>query len=278
MEYGAHLAKLVDEAFNKKTVKDNLRTHLGASVLGEKCLRKIWFTFHWCEWEDFDGRMLRLFNRGHTAEHGFAALLRNVGATVWTVDADGKQFKVSAFGGHVGGSMDGVAQHLPGLPNGLPAGTPVLLEMKTHNDKSFKELLRKGLQASKVKHYRQAQLYMHLAGLKWCLYCAVNKNDDALWFDFFAYDESVGRYLLNRAETVIFGEGLPPRISETPSWFECTFCPMKGVCFGYSRPQVNCRTCRHAKPQPDGTWTCGLGQPEIETSPRVGCSLYQCLL
>lgn len=273
MSYGAELVKQVDAAFAGRKGKRELRTHLGASVLGKKCMREVWFIFHWADWEDHEGRMLRLFNRGHNAENGFKALLENVGATVWTEDAHGEQFKVSAHGGHVGGSMDGVAIRLPDFPAGYL--TPVLLEMKTHNDKFFKDLLRKGLQASKPVHYKQAQLYMHLGGLKWCLYMAVNKNTDELWFDVFEYDPTVGTYLVNRAETIIFGEGMPPRISETPSWYECQFCAMKGVCFGYKPPEMNCRTCKHSKPNRDGSWSCGLNQPEIYTQPKDGCTLYE---
>lgn len=274
MEYGEALAQKIDTLFAANNKNDAFREHLGASVLGKKCLREVWFIFRWMDYENFEGRMLRLFNRGHNSESGFAELIKSTGAKVWTIDAKGKQFTVAAFNGHVGGSMDGVAQGLPDLN----PDEPVLLEMKTHNGKSFSELKRKGLRVSKPTHYRQAQLYMHLSGLRRCLYCAVNKNDDTLFFYLFDYDPSTGIHLLNRAETVIFGQGLPPRISEDPSWFECRFCAMRGVCFGYSRPQVNCRTCKFSKPERDGSWSCALQHPEIVTQPKLGCLEYRPLI
>lgn len=270
--YGEILVRMLDGQVEADNNEDGLRTHLGASVLGEKCLRAVWFGFRWADTEEFEGRMLRLFARGQKAESSFADLLRSVGATVWTEDDHGKQFRVSAFGGHLGGSKDGVAINLPHLPDGIPAGTACLVEMKTHNDKSFKDLKAKGVTESKPKHYKQAQLYMHFSGLKWCLYMAVNKNTDELYCEFFPYVEHIGTFLVNRGETVIFGEGIPPRIADSPSWYECKFCAFHGICHGTKMPKVNCRTCVHSSPERDGTWRCRRGKSEIKHSPKVGCS------
>lgn len=271
MDYGTQLTYLADAAYQLHAQDEGMRRHLGASVIGQKCLRAIWFGFRWADGEQFDGRMLRLFNRGQKEEPAFAELLRLTGATVWTHDANGDQFRVSALGGHFGGSMDGVARGLPYLP----ADLPVLLEMKTHNDKSFKGLLKDGLRGAKPQHFNQAQVYMKLANLTHCLYCAVNKNDDSLFFHLFEVDTSVGHHLLARAESVIYGSGLPPRISETPSWFECRFCSMSGVCFKQKLPRLNCRTCRFSKPERDGTWSCEGNQPEVKDSPKSGCVHHQ---
>ena len=272
LSYGKKLALLADAAWAADHEEDGMRTHLGASVLGQECMRAVWFSFHWADKEMFEGRMLRLFNRGHNQEEIFATLLRGVGATVWTADALGRQFRVAAFGGHVGGSMDGVAINLPEMAPGIP----VLLEFKTHNDKSFKALVKSGVREAKPTHFKQAQLYMHLGnGIGQCLYVAVNKNDDELYFELFPYDKQVGVQLLNRAETIIFGEGLPPRISESPSWFSCKFCAMQQVCFKFKLPQQNCRTCIYSQAQPDGSWRCELERPEICSQPKVGCERYE---
>lgn len=271
MDYGQRLAQLIDAATASELAEDGLRYHLGGSVIGSKCMREVWLSYRWAAREEFEGRMLRLFNRGHREEEVFATLFRRVGATVWTADANGQQYRVKCLDGHGGGSLDGVAINLPDLPAHVPNGAAVLCEMKTHNDKQFKNLVKKGVRTSHPKHYKQAQFYMHNAGLKFCLYCAVNKNDDSLHFEFFDYDPATGNYLTNRGETIIFGSGIPPRISENPSWFECTFCAMRGVCFKYTDAFLNCRTCRHSAPQRDGTWSCALGHHEITTNPKQGC-------
>lgn len=276
MTYGKQLTYLIDATWATNHGEDGKRAHLGASGLGQECMRAVWFQFHWADKEMFEGRMLRLFQRGHKQEEIFAELLRGVGATVWTEDPrTGTQFRISEFGGHFGGSADGVAINLPDLPAPYLPGMPVLLEFKTHNDKSFKSLEKNGVQGSKPVHFKQAQLYMHKLELGLCLYMAVNKNDDALYLELFPYDAQVATQLLNRANTIIFGEGLPPRISESPSWFACKFCTFADVCFRRKEPDRNCRTCLYSKAEPDGSWRCELARPEIKDAPKVGCDKYE---
>jgi hypothetical protein len=270
-DYGQRLVWLIDAKFAADEDEDGMRTHLGGSILGEKCMRAVWFSFRWAARETLEGRMLRLFARGHREEATVIDLLRRIGATVWAHGEDGAQFRISDFGGHLGGELDSVACGLPELPSKLA----VLLEIKTHNDKRFKQLQKEGLIKGYPKHYKQAQVYMHKANIKHCLYCAVNKNDDELWFYFFDYDPNIGNQLMMRAETIIFGSGLPPRISETPSWFECTFCIHKQVCFKFEAPKVNCRTCRFSKPERNGTWSCANNRIEVDVQPKIGCPLYQ---
>ena len=269
MTYGQELVHLVDATYASRH-KEGLRTHLGASVIGESCLRAVWYGWRWVAREEFEGRMLRLFAHGDSEEGRFSDLLRAVGATVWTADKNGKQFRVSAFGGHFGGSLDGVAVGLPNL-----GSTPILLEFKTHNDKSFKKLLASGVQVSKLRHYRQAQVYMGLMGLSQCLYCAVNKNDEELYFELFKWDPQVTQFMMARAQTVIFADTPPPKISNSPAWFECRFCAMRGVCHAGGAPKQSCRTCQHARPSVDGQWLCRANRTEIQLQPELGCSQYQ---
>jgi ribosomal protein S27E len=263
---GQKLVYLADAATAANDDEDGFRTHLGASVVGEKCERRVWFGFRWADKEEFPGRMLRLFERGHSAEETVALVLRQMGATVVTTDPDGKQLRISDYGGHYGGATDGFAMNVPHIPQSN--GKWIGLEMKTHNLKSFNLLTSKGVRESKPKHYRQAQVYMHYFKLECCLYCAVNKNDDELYFELIDYDPNLASMMNHRAHRAIFVQQLPQRIAETPSFFECRFCPMNGICFGRTMPRVNCRTCVNSQANPDGTWSCKIGREEIHSSPK----------
>jgi hypothetical protein len=96
------------------SAEDGLRPHLGASLIGDDCERKLYYTFRWATVERHDGRLLRLFQTGHLAEHRFVADLRSIGCEVQEINPEtGKQWQVSAVGGHFGGSMDGVVLGLP---------------------------------------------------------------------------------------------------------------------------------------------------------------------
>lgn len=79
------IEKQIDDGIEKlsiKTLKDGPRTHLGISEIGEPCMRKLYYKFHWCFIQEFDGRMLRLFKRGHREEERFINYLEGLGCEV----------------------------------------------------------------------------------------------------------------------------------------------------------------------------------------------------
>lgn len=79
---GAYLVKQIDKDVQVAESRKKGRTHLGASVLGRKCLRQIWYGWRWAHVVQHQGRLLRLFGRGHREEPQFVALLRQRGFVV----------------------------------------------------------------------------------------------------------------------------------------------------------------------------------------------------
>lgn len=72
----------VVKAINSKLEKEQDRQgrhHLGGSLIGRKCKRELWYSFRWAQPPEFEGRMLRLFNRGHREEDRFVEWLRSIG-------------------------------------------------------------------------------------------------------------------------------------------------------------------------------------------------------
>jgi len=246
------------------------RRHLGASLIGHDCPRFLWYVFRWADKEIFEGRMLRLFERGQLEEARFVKLLEGVGATVYDRDpATGKQWLISDVEGHFGGSTDGVGVGIPQLPPELPA----VLEMKTHGEKSFAILRAKGLQAAKPTHFVQLQTYMLKLDISTGLYMSVNKNTDELYFEFIALDPHCGQRAITRARGIIYSNEPPPRISNSPGWYQCRFCHFNEICHLRKRPAINCRTCCHATPLAtgDGAWGCAKNRSQIRDIPELGC-------
>ena len=58
-------------------------SRLGASSIGEECLRKIWMDWRGYGSVEFDGRMLRLFETGHLQEDRIVSDLKAAGYTVY---------------------------------------------------------------------------------------------------------------------------------------------------------------------------------------------------
>lgn len=230
------------------------RSHMGASLLGGKCGRAIWYGFRWAKAAKFDARILRLFNRGHLEEARFIACLLTIGCEVYQQDENGKQFRISWAGGHCGGSTDGV---VVGIPD-LPPGTPCLTEFKTHSDKSFQKLKKEGVRVSKPEHYVQMCLYMKKRSLPAALYGAVNKNDDEIYWELIPRDDVTADQYLERGEKLVFFRTPPEKISNSPGWFECRWCDFNKICHTGASVEHNCRTCKWSLPRDDGTalWVC----------------------
>ena len=157
------LVKAIDKAYQAKKELEPGRRHLGASVIGEKCPRKIWYAFRRAKVVRHGGRLLRLFNRGHREEDRFIEYLTDIGAQVrqyekrlihdapgdwlfeadWDQDAPGRdvtgipafeylakeqglprrQFGFVGYKGHFSGSSDGRA-----TPDRLQEFAPFQLE------------------------------------------------------------------------------------------------------------------------------------------------------
>lgn len=247
---------------------DPPRAYLGASQIGRECERELWYSFRWCSaGTKFDGRMLRLFNRGHREEAVFTAELRGIGCDVRDEDpSTGQQFRFKAVNGHAGCGLDGVALGIPDAPK-----TWHLLEYKTSNAKAFATLARDGVAKAKPEHAAQMQVCMKWASLDRALYLAVNKDNDEIHGERLHYDEAEAIRLEAKAERVIFAPEPLPRLSADPAFWKCKGCGFASQCHGQALPPPTCRTCVHATPERDGDgrWSCARHRRDLTTDEQA---------
>ena len=264
-----NVRKDLKERIEQKRIEKNyneFRSHLGASQIGDSCERKLFYGFRWAKRPDFPANVLRLFETGQLAEHRISKELRSIGATVMEVDPQtGKQWRYVELQGHFGGSMDGAIC----IDDQWYVG-----EYKTHNEKSFKELIKKGVKSSKFQHFAQMQIYMRLSGMTKALYFAVNKNNDEIYLEEVSYDEGFSETLINKARRVIFALQAPPKLSETPDYFECRWCDFTGICHGEEIPVVNCRTCNKFSINKSDSYCSLREEPLALEDERQGCSFH----
>lgn len=243
------------------------RPHLGASEIGKPCDRDLWYGFRWGVTKKFPGRVKRLLNRGKREEDLLLSELRAIDVEIYEVDPETKQqHRFDAIGGHFGGSCDAIGRGFPEAPKSW-----CVVEFKTHNAKSFAELVKQGVGRAKPEHYAQMQIYMGLAEIERAMYLAVNKDTDDIYSEWIHFDQKVFDALMQRAQKVIdAGEPLE-RVMDDPTWFQCKFCNHFGLCHENRVAQKNCRTCAYSTPV-EGGWHCGLydrGLPYEEQ--RLGC-------
>jgi hypothetical protein len=220
----------------------------------------------------FSGRVQRLFQRGHLEEHRIFQWLEGIGFRTKSVNLDGKQIRIVFGSGHGGGSTDGIGI----LPTRYGNFPPILLEMKTQKDKKFSLLQGSGVQKEKPMHYIQASVYGRQLGLRYCLYIAVNKEDDDLDVELIELDWDLADKEIGRAEQIINSPFPPRRISENPSQWKCKYCPAVGICHLNAPVWKNCRSCFNAEAMPDGKWACKQWNAIIPPEAIIqGCDAWQ---
>lgn len=247
------------------------RWHLGASEIGNPCSRRIWYSFRWALKQEHTGRQHRLFQRGHSEEPKIIHRLQRIGITLWDRDpATGKQWQMEHPNEpHYGGSLDGIA-YIPSLP---PHLATMIAEFKTHNDKSFAKLKDKGVRLSKPQHFAQMSSYGEVKQYPLGLYCAVNKNDDAIAIRVTPLQYSLGKITFNKAHDIIRKQQAPTRLSENSAHVECKWCPYRGPCHLKQPLLKNCRSCVNCYPNAtDKEWTCAkFGGPIPRNVVVTGC-------
>lgn len=234
------------------------RKHLGISIIGEPCSRRIWYTFRWVKLIEFEARMRRLFQRGHREEPHFEDFLIWAGIQTQTIDPrTNKQYLLSSVEGHYGGSTDGI-----GIITWADK-LPIILEFKTHNKRLFTLLKEKGVKVAQPKHFAQMCGYGYGFEVKYGLYCAVNKDDDDWHFEFLELDLNYGMQLEKKASDIITSKTPPARISDNPAFQACTFCDFKGICHNNEPVEINCRSCKMSEPIAAAKWKCNRFNAEI---------------
>jgi hypothetical protein len=248
---------------------------LGASFLGDDCVRRTWLSWRAYAAPKFDGRMLRLFETGHQQEARIVDDLRAAGLSVWDRDPDTEQqIEYVDDTGHFIVKLDGVVKGVPDTDN-----APHVLEIKTHNAKSFAQLSKAGVKAAKPGHYVQMQAGMALSGIQQALYVAVCKDDEHFYIERVEADPEVQKQAGHRIGSLVFATIKPAGISPTADAPGCRYCDMKEVCAGREEPVKTCRSCRHSDPSAvPNEWVCHLsGEMLTKAAQRRACEEYECL-
>lgn len=266
---------------------DGHRSHLGASLIGDACNRKLWYGFRWVYHKKHSGRQQRLFNRGHREEDRFIEWLKGCGFTVESHDltkpmnekGEYPQIRISGCKGHFGGSLDSIIT----FPESYGVPFKVLGEYKTNGTgPAFTKLINDGCALAKEMHYTQQCVYGYKLNLNYSLYLNICKNDDDLYTEVIKLDHNRGKQAEMKAERIIFSQAAPDKLSNNPTCFECKFCDFSDVCHNNKPAEKNCRSCKHAHPVDNAEWLCNLHNNPEHIIPKefikVGCDSWESIL
>ena len=226
---------LVDAGLQAREQQQARRQYLGASRLGVSCERQLQYEYAQAPVDpgrEFSGRILRIFERGHRMEDAMVGWLRAAGFILKTEGKDGQQFGFSVADGKLQGHCDGV---FVGGPEGF--AYPALWECKALGSKSWTDLAKKGLAASKPVYAAQVAIYQTYLGLfdNPAIFTAVNADSMEIYTELVPFDAALAQKMSDRAVRVIqateAGELLPRGFAQADH-FECRFCSYAERCWG----------------------------------------------
>jgi hypothetical protein len=220
---------LLDVKIIEERRKQWKRNYLGASIIGDECLRKIQLQYMQNN-PNFSAQILRTFDIGSHLEGLVAEWLRIAGFDLRTQNDNGEQFGFSTADGKIAGHCDGIIYGNP-----LDFCCPCLWECKTMNNKNWNDTKKRGVQISKPIYYVQVQLYMAYMNLDEnpCLFTILNKDSSELYHELIPFDAETAQRYSDRAMLIIQASKnneLLPRISNDPSFYRCKMCAHQKSC------------------------------------------------
>ena len=228
---------LIDAGMQRARAAQPRRTYLGASRLGAACERALQFEFADAPVDpgrETDGRMLRVFERGHVTEDCMARWLSAAGFDLRTRNDAGEQIGFAALDGRLQGHVDGVIVAGPDLGHG--SGYPALWENKCLGAKSWHELEKHRLAVAKPIYAAQVAIYQAYLELHEhpAIFTAVNADTMEIHAALVPFDAALAQRMSDRAVKVITateaGELLARAFSD-PAHVECRMCPWQDRCW-----------------------------------------------
>lgn len=228
------LSVLVDTGMQQVRARQEVRRYLGASRLGVPCERALQYEFAQAPVDygrEAEGRMLRIFERGHVIEDCMVEWLRDAGFDLRTRKADGTQFGFSSADGRLQGHVDGV---IIGGPEGF--AYPCLWENKCLGAKSWRDLDKNHLAISKPVYAAQVAVYQAYLELHEnpAIFTAVNADTMEIYTELVTFDAALAQRMSDRAAKVITATEaaeLLPRSFADQTHFECRMCAWQDRCW-----------------------------------------------
>jgi hypothetical protein len=213
------IIKLIDDAIIRRASLKTSRNYMGASGLGEKCDRKLWYSYKLPE-TITDPRINRIFDLGNNLEDVVVKYMRDAGLIIHTHDENGEQF--GFVDGIIAGHCDGVLE----TPDG-----PVMVEFKTFNTKRFENFKKVGIKESDPKYYTQIQVYIEKFELNKGVVIGIDKNDCELHIEWLDADPIEAHWAINRGKEIGNRETEPDRGYGHKSSFQCKLCNYRAKCW-----------------------------------------------
>jgi len=205
------------------------RPYLGASIVGNDCLRKVQFDW-WCK-PTLSSRVRDIFERGHYFEDVARQHLIAAGFKFAPPEA----LAFSAVNGCLRGNADGIVIAGPNPLGGAYFNYPFLWEHKATNAKNWRAIERDGLEKAFPQYAAQVALYQaYLDQTNPALFTVTNADACERLHFWVPFSAERAQEWSDRAVTIIeatrAGE-LLPRAYDDPKHWHCRMCSHAERCW-----------------------------------------------
>lgn len=195
---------------------DEWRPYIGASLIGHKCWRHIWFYRQQITPEPPSLTGKRALEMGKHMESWIISLVKKIGRVHRSLPT----------------YRDDKLPYFQGNPDAIFIfkNKKFILEIKTAKDSSFQQFVKHGLLKWNEQYYAQVQTYMGLSKIKRAIILVLNKNtgkfyDEVIQFDFLYFE-----HLRTKAQAISESTTAPPKINNSPLFYVCRMCQFKTIC------------------------------------------------
>jgi hypothetical protein len=228
---GELINALIDAALEQERSQQPEREYIGMSELGDECLRRVYYNAEKAPRKEHKGSRLRIFETGHTFEAMVARWLIQAGFDLRTKNGKGDPIGMATASGNIQGHVDGYLLTGPAVPTLMYPG---IWENKALANKYWKPIVKNGLRIAEPRYYGQVQTYMGYFETANCLFSAINKDTEEIYWEIIRFYLSEAQRFSDRGVAVIqaLHAGVPPdRICPNMTFFEARMCDFAEFCF-----------------------------------------------
>lgn len=228
------IAAEIMEAVARQRAREPERHYLGMSAIGERCKRKLWYSFRGFTPKVLPGRAVRIFRLGDSIEEHVIADLQTAGYRI-----EGQQNSYSDHNGFFRGHCDGIIHGVTSQPH--------ILEVKSANKWRFNEFRKHGVRKTEPIYYAQTQCYMGYEGLKRALVVIDCKDTSDIYTERIHLISAGFQALREKALRIIIAE-TPPAKAYKRSGKKCEWCDFEFHCWempGAIQMKEHCGTCHY---------------------------------
>ncbi len=210
------------EKINAATFVSRARNYLGASIIGHHCCRFIWLEYNNQDDTILDAKTNRIFSIGKMYEDVVA---NEINLLVKNKVIKDIKYQIEYQNDIIKGTADAVMT--------FNDNKKILIEIKTMNDASFKNLIKSNIFSAMQIYFNQCQAYMGLSKIPNCLVLVVNKNTSQYYHERLIFNKQVFHGLIEKAKFVINRKSAPfGHTIGTNKYFRCNMCKYVDDCWG----------------------------------------------